>query len=428
MKRRFSLFLIALVSLSLSLSGCILTSRTEKVTDLMAEVHAAERPAVQNLPDEATRKAINRFSADLYKASAGHQGNVLISPASVYLALAMTLNGADGETKTAMLKVLADQGITVDQINQACRDWMDQLSNTKGKTTLTIANSIWFGQNFTPFKPFLQRNADFYAAEVRQLDFKDKNTPSLINDWVKKSTHGNIDKIVDSIEPDVVMYLINAIYFKSDWQTPFAKIDTRKQTFNTPNGTIETEFMHQIGKMSYFSGSGATGVSLPYEDEHYAFFALLPEEQTTPREWLAKRDRTTMLEDIAGLMVQKTNSTVQLALPKFETSYEDSLRDELSHLGMQIAFDPKYADFSQMTEKQTKDLYISEVKHKSFLRVDEKGTEAAAVTSVEMTKSGMPVTARKLIFDRPFLYGIMDLQTGLPLFLGIMENPKPSQT
>lgn len=164
----------------------------------------------------------------------------MISPASVYLALAMTLNGADGETKTAMLDVLADPGLTVDLINNACRSWIDLLEKTDSKTKLEIANSIWFDQDFTPYKPFLQKNADYFAADIKKLNFNDRNTPKIINNWVKEATHNTIDKIVDSIDPDVVIYLINAVYFKSDWQTEFNKNNTRDRTFNTPDGTIET--------------------------------------------------------------------------------------------------------------------------------------------------------------------------------------------
>jgi serine protease inhibitor len=423
MKVRFSIVLIALICLSLAFSGCKSPDGTGATGDLMVGVQAAQRPASPSLPDPAVTKAINRFSAALFKASADNKGNVMISPASVYLALAMTLNGADGETKAAMLKVLADQGLTVNMINQASRDWMSLLSKTGSKTTLKIANSIWFDQNFTPYQPFLQSNADFFGANAYKLDFKDQGTPAVINAWVKQATNGTIDQVVESINPAVVMYLINAIYFKSDWQMPFDKNDTHNQTFNTPNGAIDTAFLHRTGPMGFFAGHNATGITLPYDDGQFAYFALLPDGQVTPREWLAQQDQAALFDTIAGMMTQKTNLSVELAMPKFESRYEDSLLNELTRLGMGIAFDPNHADFSQMNALHTKDLYISEVKHKTFVRVDEKGTEAAAVTSVEVSLSGMPMSDKQLTFDRPFLYGIMDVKTGLPLFVGIMEDP-----
>ncbi len=423
MKHRFSIFMMVLVCLSLAFTGCASTAGTGKAANLMANVHAAEQPVSPTLPNEAISKGINRFSAALFQESAANKGNVMISPASVYLALAMTLNGADGETKEAMLKVLADQGMTVEMLNKASRDWITLLNKTGEKTTLAVANSIWFDQDFTPYQPFLQSNADYFAADAHKLDFKDKGTPNIINAWVKDATRGTIEKIIESINSDVVMYLINTVYFKSDWQTPFEKKDTHDRAFKTPDGSIKTAFLHCTGQMAYLSGNEATGVALPYDDGQFAYFALLPDGEMTPREWLAKQAQASLFDNIAGMMAQKTNLTVELAMPKFEARYEDSLLNELGQLGMEIAFDPNRADFSQMNEQHTKNLYISEVKHKTFIRVDEKGTEASAATSVEEGITCIPLSNKQLIFDRPFLYGIMDLKTGMPLFAGIMENP-----
>lgn len=419
MKQRVFNCLIVFICLSLAFSGC---ASQGGAADLMADLKPSQQPASPAQIDKAIKKEINAFAVDLFKKSAENEGNIMISPASVYLALAMTLNGADGETKTAMLDVLADPGLTVDLINNACRSWIDLLEKTDSKTKLEIANSIWFDQDFTPYKPFLQKNADYFAADIKKLNFNDRNTPKIINNWVKEATHNTIDKIVDSIDPDVVIYLINAVYFKSDWQTEFNKNNTRDRTFNTPDGTIETPFMHRLDRMTYFSINKATGVALPYADQKFAYFALLPDKEMTPREWLAEQDQS-LFNDLARLMAKKPKYTVQLAMPKFEVHYEDSLLNELTELGMGIAFDPDQSDFSQMNEQHTKDLYISEVKHKTFIRVDEKGTEASAATSVEVRVTSAPQFDKELTLDRPFLYGIMDLQTGMPLFVGIMENP-----
>jgi serpin B len=418
-KQRVFNCLIVFICLSLAFSGC---ASQGGAADLMADLKPSQQPASPAQIDKAIKKESNAFAVDLFKKSAENEGNIMISPASVYLALAMTLNGADGETKTAMLDVLADPGLTVDLINNACRSWIDLLEKTDSKTKLEIANSIWFDQDFTPYKPFLQKNADYFAADIKKLNFNDRNTPKIINNWVKEATHNTIDKIVDSIDPDVVIYLINAVYFKSDWQTEFNKNNTRDRTFNTPDGTIETPFMHRLDRMTYFSINKATGVALPYADQKFAYFALLPDKEMTPREWLAEQDQS-LFNDLARLMAKKPKYTVQLAMPKFEVHYEDSLLNELTELGMGIAFDPDQSDFSQMNEQHTKDLYISEVKHKTFIRVDEKGTEASAATSVEVRVTSAPQFDKELTLDRPFLYGIMDLQTGMPLFVGIMENP-----
>ena len=419
MKHKAFTCLIIFICLSLAFSGC---ASQGGATDLMADIKPSQNSNSPDQIDKNIKKEINVFSADLFKKSAENEGNIMISPISVYLALAMALNGADGETKAAMLEVLADQDLTVDMINDACRSWIGLLERTDSKTKLEIANSIWFDQDFTPYKPFLQKNADFFNADINKLDFNDPNAPKIINKWVKEATHNTIDKIVNSINPDVVMYLINAVYFKSNWQTEFNKNNTRDRTFNTPDGPITTPFMHRLGRMTYFSINKATGVALPYADERFAYFALLPDKEMTPREWLAEQDQS-LFNDLARLMVKKPKFTVQLAMPKFEVHYEDSLTGELTALGMGIAFDPDQADFSQMNEQHSKDLYISDVKHKTFIRVDEKGTEASAATSVEVQVTSAPRFDKELILDRPFLYGVMDLQTGIPLFVGIMENP-----
>ena len=391
--------------------------------NLMSAVKGAQRPAVPEMPDAKYRQALNRFSAELMQAVSGNKGNLMVSPASVYLALAMTMNGAEGETREAMLQALADKGLSLEQVNRYSRDLMTLLTRTGPKTSLTIANSIWFDQFFTPYKPFLQDNADFFGADARKLDFKDKATIDTINRWVEAATNGTIDSILDQIHPDAVLYLINAIYFKSDWQVPFEKIDTVNRLFRAPAGDIETPFMHRVGTMSVLDAPHATGVMLPYDDGRFGYFALMPDEGLTPRAWLEKQDKSALFSDINRWIEQRSNEAVSLAMPKFESTFEDSLNDELVDIGLGIAFDPGQADFSRMNESHEKNLFIGEVRHKTFIRVDEKGTEAAAVTSVEMRMTSMPSVDKVLTFDRPFLYGIMDLQTGMPLFVGILESP-----
>ena len=393
-----------------------------KADDLMAGVQAAAWPQTPGALDAKTAAAINRFAARLLAISAENKGNVMVSPASVFLALGMTLNGADHETKTAMLEVLADQGITVDMVNEASRDWMTLLTQTGAKTSLAIANSIWFRDGFEPDLTFLQNNADYFQAGARRLDFNDEASTDVINGWVKEATRGTIEKIVEKISPSTVMYLINAIYFKSEWTTPFEENETYEMNFNAPAGAVKTYFLHRTDKMSYFTGNDASGVALPYDDGQFTYFALLPDGEVTPREWLAAQNPDELFGSIAGFMAQKSNFTVALAMPRFDATYEDTLNNELSALGMGIAFDPEQADFSKLNAAHSLGLYISEVRHKTFIRVDEKGTEASAVTSVAIDESA-DMSDIQLTFDRPFIYGIVDRSTGIPLFVGILEDP-----
>ena len=358
------------------------------------------------------------FAWDMFKESSSNEGNLMISPPSVYFALAMAANGADGETKTEMMKALDAENIPMDDLNEGLNYWMNSI--TKNRTAkFSIANSIWYKEGFKPSKDFLQANADYYSADIHSLDFSKKSAPNTINDWVKNATNSKIDKIVEKINDDLVMYMINAIYFKGDWKYEFPANKTHKSTFNSPSGEIETDFMNKIGDMDYLEFNGATGVILPYLDERFAFVGLLPKEGDTPRDLM--NNLTAM--DLLNLIKNKDVKNIELSIPKFESSYEDSLLDELSAMGMKLPFDPNNADFSMMNESHAKDLSISEVKHKTYIKVDEKGTEAAAVTSIGVGATSMPIELPRLTFDRPFIYGIVDVTTGIPLFIGIMENP-----
>lgn len=427
MKKGFFAFLAAGACL-LGLSGLVhpgsALAASPKVADLMAGVLPAARPSCPGLPEEGVRRAINRFSAVLLAASAEtKEGNLMVSPASVHLALSMTANGAEGETKAQMLKLLAGSGVPLERLNRSMRAWISGLDRTGEKTTVGIANSIWFDWKYRPARPFLQRNADYFGAAARRLDFRDKGAPGVINSWVKKATHGTIEKIVDSIRRDEVLFLVNAVFFKADWQVPFERSETGKRVFHAPGSDIETDFMQRTGRITVLSGNGATGISLPYEDGRFAFFALLPDGNAAPRKWLARQDPAALFESIARMMKGNPRLETRLALPRFESRYEDTLEDKLAKMGIGVAFDPARADFSGMSERKAKDLYIGSVRHKTFVRVDEKGTEAAAVTSVGMRMTSIPAVEREITFDRPFFYGIMDLEAGIPLFAGILENP-----
>ncbi|MEA4890058.1 MAG: serpin family protein [Clostridiaceae bacterium] len=416
MRPRMILLLCFCLILALAMPGCAAAGAG---IDLMSRVNAAQWPKSPAEPDAAFTGSVSGFSWRLFQESALNKGNVLVSPASVYLALAMALNGADGDTRSAILHLLAEQGLSETELNEACRDWITLLSNPGGKAQLSISNSIWYRTGFNPDTTFLQKNADFFGAAARALDFSKPESVGVINDWVKQATKDKIEKIIEKIDADVVMYLINAIYFKSDWKTPFLTKETADRAFKTPDKSIQTPFMNRLDSMSYLESKARRGVLLPYADERYAMMVLLPAENEDPRAMIQNMTET----DFADLLASGQDVSVELALPKFEARYEDSLLNELDTMGMGIAFDGGRADFSLMNAAHENNLYISEIKHKTYCRVDEKGTEAAAVTSVEIRETAILVADQTMIFDRPFVFGIVDTKTGLPLFLGIMENP-----
>ncbi len=415
MKRK----LISLLSLSLGLMLVLTGCGAPPTNDLMANVKAAEQSAAPSEPDIAYIDSVGDFSWQLLQQTVKKDGNVLVSPASVYLALAMTLNGADSTTREAMLEVLSAQGLTVEQINAASRDWMALLMNTGNKTRLTVANSIWYRDGFDPDPAFLQNNADYYAAAAKTLDFSLPTAKDTINAWVKSSTNGLIDTIIDEIDPRDIMYLINAVYFKAQWMSEFYANSTADGTFGAPSGDKTVKFMHQTSSFDYLSNNNGEGLLMPYSDGRFAFVAILPTAGMSVRELVAATDAASFAE----LLKTRETMSIELSLPKFETRFDTSLKDSLTAMGMAAAFDPGVADFSLMNSGRRQDLYIDEVLHKTFCRVDEMGTEAAAVTAVISRGTSMPVSNKQLVFDRPFVYGIVDTATGLPLFLGIMDDP-----
>jgi serpin B len=409
---------LILVLCILLISAIVLSSCASPSGDLMKGIISKNKDRVAETMDIELNQAILNFTWNLFKESSNNQGNIMISAPSAYFALAMTLNGAANETKNEMLKALSADNISLEDLNTGLNDWMILISKNR-TAKFSITNSIWLREGFNANKDFLQTNADYYSAYIRSLDFGDASAPDEINKWVKEATNDTIDKIVDEISDDLMMYLINAIYFKGDWKEQFSANKTREMEFNTPSGKVETDFMNRRGNIDYLKLKDITGVILPYVDEQFAFVGLLPAEDQTPKELINELSAL----DLMRLLSNKEVKNIELSLPKFESSYEDSLKNELSSLGMEMAFEPYNADFSLMREDLKKDLFISNVKQKTYIKVDEKGTEASAVTSVEVETTSMPPELPKIVFDRPFVYGIIDVETGIPLFIGIMENP-----
>jgi len=411
MKNKITLLLCILLVAAMVLGGCASPSG-----DLMKGILSQNKNRVPESMNTELNQVVLNFAWNLFKESSENQGNIMISAPSAYFALAMTLNGANNETRTGMLKALSADNIDLEELNTGLNDWMTLMAENR-TAKFSITNSIWLREGYNVNKDFLQTNADYYSAYIKSLDFGEASAPDEINSWVKEATNGKIDKIVDKISDDLIMYLINAIYFKGDWKEQFSANKTFEMEFNAPTGKVKADFMNRRGDIDYLKLNDITGVVLPYEDEQFAFVGLLPAQGQTPGDLINELSAL----DLTRLLAGKEVKNIELSLPKFETSYEDSLKNELSKLGMEIAFQPYNADFSLM--RQENDLYIGDVKQKTYIKVDEKGTEAAAVTSVEMELTSMPVELPKVVFDRPFVYGIIDVETGIPLFMGIMENP-----
>jgi serine protease inhibitor len=343
--------------------------------------------------------------------------NVFISPASVALALQMTYNGAAGETKTAMAKALGIQGVQLSQLNEGNRALLAQCRSEDPKIQLSLANSLWARQGFRFEPDFLAVNREFYDATVDVLDFGDPKARDTINGWVAEKTGGQIAKLIDEIPALTVMYLVNAAYFHGQWQTQFDEKATKVMPFHAPGGDVPHPMMTQEGDYGHLQGDGFEAVSLPYSGGRVSMYIFLPSAETGLAGFLKKLNADNWQSWVSSFRTGSGTVTI----PRFRAEYSALLNEPLKALGMGVAFDVDKADFSGMTGKP--DLYISRVLHKTFVEVNEEGTEAAGATAVEMTLKGAPSKPFTFIADRPFFYAIRDNETGAILFMGVLVNP-----
>ena len=347
--------------------------------------------------------------------------NIFISPFSVSIALAMALNGASGETEQAMIQTLQLQELSSESINVGYAGLRQTLLLSDPKVTLTIANSLWARQGI-PFKQdFLQRNTQFFGAEISTLDFVDPSALKTINQWVNTNTNGKIPKILDEINPDAVLFLINAIYFKGSWGEEFDSSQTRDGIFHlATGGEKQVPMMRRTGDYSYYENyeEKFQAIRLPYDDERISMYIFLPYRESNLNLLLDNLNA----ESWENWMSQFREQEVSLVMPKFKLEYEKMLNTPLESLGMGIAFASGLADFSRMADLEVlgKNLYIGEVLHKAVIEVNEEGTEAAAVTSIGIRATSVPPA---FIADRPFFFAIRDNETKTVLFMGIVVDP-----
>jgi serpin B len=367
--------------------------------------------------------ANNQLGFDLLSKVRGDQnGNKFISPTSVLQAISMVYNGADGGTKEEIAKALHVEGIDVKELNKASASLMNKLHQDSKRVKLNIANSIWINNNYHFQTDFKQNTEDYFNAKIEEINIMDRESPKKINDWVRKSTNGKIDEIVDSpLDSDLVAILINAIYFKGEWIYEFDKKRTEKRPFFLENGAIkEISLMTLNEDLDYYENESFQAVSLPYGDEKMSMKVFLPKENLSLQEFEKKLTEKNWQE--WNSQFHKKEGTI--LLPKFQLEYEVNLNDPLKKLGMVTAFDFDEANFRNMIE-EADPLWISQVKHKTFIDVNEEGTEAAAATSVEMKTESAPADGPFYMeINRPFFVSIVDEKTGMILFVGFISNPQ----
>lgn len=411
-------WLILILALTLSLcAGCGQSSLRPQPADVGVEKPAYTPAQVETLLQ--SRAAYEGYSIELFAriAAEGVQ-NPVISPASAYFALAMAANGAAGETEAAFDSAL---GLSTANRNSLCLALAQSLEQAKGGTELSLANSAWMNEGLTVQKPFLDTLESAYGADMFQAALTSEAAMRAMNRWVKEETKGMIPKLfAQPLEGDnLVMVLINALYLSAKWQYPLDVGTSAGEFHLSAAESVQADFMRgRAQELTYIEKDGVQGVVLPYDDGRLGFLALLPAEGESVRE-LAQGLRQTPLSEY---LAAGEEESVFVILPKFSVEYGlKSFKDALSDMGLSVTFDASAAEFPAMVSDAAGPVYIGDVLQKVRLDVHELGTEAAAATAVVMEAGG--AMAKFLAFDRPFLYAIVDLETGLPLFMGIMENP-----
>ncbi len=378
------------------------------------------RDIVLTKTEQALTNDANRFAFDLFRQVAREDKNFFISPLSASLALSMTANGAAGSTALEMKEVLGFGPYSFKDMNAYFKKMCTALPGADKLTETGIANSIWIRNGFPVLDSFKETVISYYLAEIANLDFSSPSAIKTINDWCASKTNGKIDTIIKEIPPQMIMYLINALYFNGTWTLEFSKDYSYDGPFMTGQGNSTiTRFMMQTGEFAYNSNDYFALAELPYGNEAFSMVVLLPHEGVTMDKALDNFTPDNWNKWLSGLGSSKSNLTV--ALPKFTFKYEKDLIPTLKAMGMVLPFMGGTADFGNLSEVDG--LYIGLVKQKTYIDVSEKGTEAAAVTIVGIEKTAGPGDPIPFIVNKPYFYLIKEKSTGAILFMGRMIAP-----
>jgi serpin B len=387
--------------------------KNDPITELPRALTAAEQVVIART---------NTFGFDLLQEAdirrESDQPNTILSPLSASMALGMALEGADGETFTEMQQALGFQGYSREEINASYSGLLDLLVTLDPAVEIGIANSAWSRQGFPFTSGYFDVITNAFHAVVQELDFSDPGAKDIINQWVRDQTNGLIDSIIDVIGPLDILFLINTVYFKGDWTTQFKKGQTHPSTFYLDTGgTITVPMMSGKIKDVGFArlDGGRTVAEVPYGGQAFGMVLVLPAPGETVDDLIPALDDGAWSTWMDALHL----SEITVQMPKFELEWGSLLNDALKAMGMQKAFNAMEADFSRMTPAT--DAHISAVKQKTYMRVDEEGTEAAAATSVTVGVTSAPPG---ITLDRPYLLAIRERLSGTALFLGVIRDPR----
>lgn len=425
MKKKIGMTWIPVMLTASLLAGCTntqeLTIDTQKMDEGQEVVNLSEQTSTEIEMDYEidSYQPVQDFGFALFKENM-NETNPVLSPVSAYIALTMASEGAEGNTRQEFYHVLgADGDMTV-----MSDGMMNMLPQKTDMLTVELANSAWIDDEFTVKDAWIGQITSLYDAQVFQTNVSSTAAMDAVNEWVEENTHGLIEQMIEQpFEEETRMVLFNTLYFDGKWRNPFLMEMTYEEDFHVSDTkTVQVPMMHQYDeRYEFFENDYIKGIVMPYRDSNLAFVAILPQGNADIRDRL-----TLTAEGLSDIMAGREYQTVHVKLPKFEVSFDKVLNDSLQNMGLVDAFDGEKADFSGIgTTDSGYPIYISLVRQKAVVKVDEEGTKAAAATEVAMVEctSLLEEEPIEMYFDKPFLYLIMDMETELPLFMGIMDNP-----
>ncbi|MDP5230240.1 MAG: serpin family protein [Cellulophaga sp.] len=374
-----------------------------------------ENPELQTVAAKVMIANNNDFAIDFFKTVVQNEDkpNYMVSPISLSLALGMVHNGVAGETKNAF-DITLGSGYNLSEVNAFNQTLMTSLIANSSGVSFGLVNGIWAQNDFPIETAFININKEFYKSEVANVDFQDPSTVTKINNWSSNNTNGRIDKLIEEFDSGTVLFLANATYFKSDWQNKFDKDKTQLAPFFTSLETgKEVSMMNMQAKVLNFRSELFSAIVLPYKEKRFEMVVLLPNENRTTSE---------VVENLSSevwetIFTEGRFADISISLPRFKSSYQNGLNDELRDLGLGIMFTNE-ADLSKINKDAQ--LRVSRVFQKTFIEVNEQGTEAAAVTGIEIINTSV---SPAFVANRPFVYVIRERFTGTICFIGRLGNP-----
>ena len=403
---------LALLTAVLAATACGGSTATEPAPGTTPPAAIDALPRALSAGELKLVSSANDFSFSLFRqlSAAQKDSNVFTSPLSASMALGMTMNGAAGPTLSQMQSTLGFANVSEAETNDGYKSLIALLRGLDASVDFRIANSIWYRNGFPVNQTFVDASKNFFDAQVTALDFSSPSSVTTINNWVSTATAAKIPRILDAIESDQVMFLINAIYFKGSWRDKFDRAETTDASFHGITGDQPMKLMHRNGKTRMLYATDYAAVDLLYGNSAFTMSVVLPHAGVNVNTVGASLTATSW----ATLAAQFRESTGDVYLPRFKLEWERTLNDDLKALGMRDAFIPDGADFTRMSPLGKK-LYISIVKQKTYVDVNEEGTEAAAVTNVGIRVTSAPPSFR---VDRPFIFIIRERLSGTIVFMG----------